>query len=119
MAGLLHGVPHVVTAHSLEPLRPWKAEQLRGGYALSAWAERTADEHADAVAWLERFGNPFWLVVVDYEGRYAIDWGIYGAPETYLVDADGIIRWKHVGPLTDAVVEDELLPALAKLEVPG
>ncbi|MER6067137.1 glycogen synthase [Streptomyces sp. NPDC001792] len=48
-AKLLHGVPHVVTAHSLEPLRPWKAEQLGGGYALSGWAERTAIEAADAV----------------------------------------------------------------------
>ncbi|MGX4688358.1 glycogen synthase [Streptomyces sp. JNUCC 63] len=46
---LLHGVPHVMTAHSLEPLRPWKAEQLGGGYALSGWAERTAIEAADAV----------------------------------------------------------------------
>src|SRR4051794_26113446 len=42
VAGMLHGVPHVVTAHSLEPLRPWKAEQLGGGYAVSCWAERTA-----------------------------------------------------------------------------
>ncbi|MGW1005699.1 glycogen synthase [Streptomyces sp. NPDC002520] len=49
MAKLLYGVPHVVTAHSLEPLRPWKAEQLGGGYALSSWAERTAIEAADAV----------------------------------------------------------------------
>ena len=49
LAKLLHGVPHVVTAHSLEPLRPWKAEQLGGGYALSSWAERTAIESADAV----------------------------------------------------------------------
>ncbi|BBA95852.1 putative glycosyltransferase [Actinacidiphila reveromycinica] len=46
---LLHGIPHVLTAHSLEPLRPWKAEQLGGGYALSSWAERTAMESADAV----------------------------------------------------------------------
>ncbi|MEU9365102.1 glycogen synthase [Streptomyces avermitilis] len=46
---LLHGIPHVMTAHSLEPLRPWKAEQLGGGYALSGWAERTAVEAADAV----------------------------------------------------------------------
>ncbi|MEV7072457.1 glycogen synthase [Streptomyces sp. NPDC093990] len=46
---LLHGIPHVMTAHSLEPLRPWKAEQLGGGYALSCWAERTAIESADAV----------------------------------------------------------------------
>ncbi|CAM5559364.1 glycogen synthase [Streptomyces fumanus] len=49
LAKLLHGVPHVMTAHSLEPLRPWKAEQLGGGYALSSWAERTAIESADAV----------------------------------------------------------------------
>lgn len=46
---LLHGIPHIVTAHSLEPLRPWKAQQLGGGYALSGWAERTAVEAADAV----------------------------------------------------------------------
>ncbi|MEU6824210.1 glycogen synthase [Streptomyces atriruber] len=46
---LLHGIPHVMTSHSLEPLRPWKAEQLGGGYALSSWAERTAAEAADAV----------------------------------------------------------------------
>ncbi|MFF8653079.1 glycogen synthase [Streptomyces huasconensis] len=46
---LLHGIPHVMTAHSLEPLRPWKAEQLGGGYALSSWAERTAAESADAL----------------------------------------------------------------------
>jgi starch synthase len=49
IAKLLHGIPHVMTAHSLEPLRPWKAEQLAGGYALSSWAERTAIEAADAV----------------------------------------------------------------------
>src|SRR5689334_17166064 len=48
-AKLLHGVPHVVTTHSLEPLRPWKAEQLGGGYALSSFCERTAIEHADAI----------------------------------------------------------------------
>lgn len=49
LAKLLYGIPHVTTAHSLEPLRPWKAEQLGGGYALSSWAERTAVESADAV----------------------------------------------------------------------
>ncbi|THG35199.1 glycogen synthase [Glaciibacter flavus] len=49
IASLLHGIPHVVTAHSLEPLRPWKAEQLGGGYAVSSWVEKTAFEAADAV----------------------------------------------------------------------
>src|SRR5690606_15985662 len=54
LAGLLHGVPHVMTAHSLEPLRPWKAEQLGGGYAVSSWAERTAIEAAAAVIAVSR-----------------------------------------------------------------
>jgi starch synthase len=49
LSGLLHGIPHVLTAHSLEPLRPWKAEQLGGGYAISSWCERTAIESASAV----------------------------------------------------------------------
>ena len=49
LAGLLHGVPHVISAHSLEPLRPWKAEQLGGGYALSSWAEKTAYESASGI----------------------------------------------------------------------
>ncbi|QDH69874.1 DsbE family thiol:disulfide interchange protein [Marilutibacter alkalisoli] len=74
------------------------------------------DEHADALRWLEQFGNPYWLVLVDYDGRHAIDWGIYGAPETFLVDGDGIIRWKHVGAVTDAVIRDELVPLLDRIE---
>ena len=49
LAAMLHGIPHVLTAHSLEPMRPWKAEQLGGGYRVSSWVERTAVEGADAV----------------------------------------------------------------------
>ena len=74
------------------------------------------DEPTDALRWLEQFGNPFWLVLADVEGRAAIDWGIYGAPETFLVDGKGMIQWKHVGPLTDAIIADELLPALQAIE---
>lgn len=74
------------------------------------------DEHADALQWLAQFGNPYWVVLVDYDSRYALDWGIYGAPETFLVDGAGIVRWKHVGVLTDAIVHDQLLPALARAE---
>ena len=76
------------------------------------------DEHADAMRWLEQFGNPYWLVLVDYDGRKAIDWGIYGAPETFLVDAEGVVRWKHVGPVDDAIIANDLLPALDALGVP-
>src|SRR3546814_7028893 len=53
------------------------------------------DEPEDALRWLEQFGNPYMLVLADRDGRAAIDWGIYGAPETFLVDAEGIVRWKH------------------------
>ena len=74
------------------------------------------DEHADALRWLEQFGNPYMLVLTDYDGRAAIDWGIYGAPETFLVDSRGIVRWKHVGALDDSIINDELLPRLAEAE---
>jgi cytochrome c biogenesis protein CcmG, thiol:disulfide interchange protein DsbE len=74
------------------------------------------DERADALRWLEQFGNPYWVVVTDQDSRYALDWGIYGAPETFLVDARGIVRWKHVGALTDDIVARELLPALGAAE---
>jgi cytochrome c biogenesis protein CcmG/thiol:disulfide interchange protein DsbE len=74
------------------------------------------DEREDALRWLEQFGNPYLLVVADESGRNAIDWGIYGAPETFLVDAEGIVRWKHVGAVTDQIIADELIPALEKVE---
>lgn len=74
------------------------------------------DDRTDALAWLEQFNNPYWLVLADEEGRTAIDFGIYGAPETFLVDGKGVIRWKFVGVMTDAIVRDQLLPALAAVE---
>ena len=74
------------------------------------------DDRADALRWLDRFGNPYWVVIADLEGKSAIDWGIYGAPETFLVDANGVIRWKHVGPLTDALIAGELVPALEAID---
>jgi cytochrome c biogenesis protein CcmG, thiol:disulfide interchange protein DsbE len=73
------------------------------------------DEREDALRWLQQFGDPYWAVVADDEGRTAIDWGVYGAPETFLVDGDGVIRWKHVGPVSDADVQDGLLPALERI----
>ena len=70
------------------------------------------DTPEDARRWLAQFGNPFALVVQDLDGRAALDWGIYGAPETFVVDADGIIRFKHVGPLTPEIVSERILPLL-------
>lgn len=74
------------------------------------------DEPADALRWLEQLGNPFVLVLTDIEGRTAIDWGVTAAPETFLVDASGVVRWKYSGALTQRVVDTKLLPELEKLE---
>lgn len=70
------------------------------------------DAPDDARRWLQEFGNPYALVIADEDGRAALDWGIYGAPETFLVDARGVVRWKFVGPLTAEVVDNQLKPAL-------
>jgi cytochrome c biogenesis protein CcmG/thiol:disulfide interchange protein DsbE len=73
------------------------------------------DAPEDAQRWLQQFGDPFELVIADEDGRAALDWGIYGAPETFLVDAGGVIRWKTVGPVTEDVIHDQIEPALARM----
>nr|WP_026802422.1 DsbE family thiol:disulfide interchange protein [Arenimonas oryziterrae] len=73
------------------------------------------DEAADAKQWLQQFGNPYALIIVDEEGRAALDWGIYGAPESFLVDARGIVRWKFVGPIDETVVREQIEPLLATM----
>ncbi len=74
------------------------------------------DPAEDAQRWLAEFGNPYSLVITDEEGRAALDWGIYGAPETFLVDAKGIIRWKTIGAINPQIVREQIEPQLAKLE---
>lgn len=73
------------------------------------------DEGQDAIEWLERLGNPYHKIAVDLEGRSAIDWGVYGAPETFLVDEQGIIRHKVIGPMTSLKVIDPLLSVSREL----
>ncbi|MNV25916.1 Thiol:disulfide interchange protein DsbE [compost metagenome] len=74
------------------------------------------DEPADALRWLEQLGNPFVLVLSDIEGRTAIDWGVTAAPETFLVDASGMVRWKYSGALSQRVIDTQLIPELEKVE---
>ena len=71
------------------------------------------DKGDEATAWLKRYGDPYELSVVDADGRIGIDYGVYGVPETYLIDAAGVIRYKQIGPLTMAILEQKVLP-LAK-----
>ncbi len=71
------------------------------------------DRTEDAQRWLKQFGNPYQLSAVDADGRIGIDYGVYGVPETYLIDGEGVIRFKQIGPLTQAVLDEKVLP-LAK-----
>ncbi len=70
------------------------------------------DDRGDALRWLQQFGDPYDPILVDRDGRAAIEWGVYGAPESFLVDAEGIIRYKHVGPIDPSVIEREIKPRL-------
>ena len=74
------------------------------------------DEPADAKRWLARFGNPYDAVLTDQDGRAGIDFGVYMAPETFLVDAQGTIRYKRIGMFTPENIKDELLPKIAELK---
>jgi cytochrome c biogenesis protein CcmG/thiol:disulfide interchange protein DsbE len=96
---------------------PVITELARGG-AIRVIGYNYKDEPAEAERWLRQYGNPYELILVDASGAGALDFGIYGAPESFLVDAEGIVRWKHVGPLTPAVVNNQLMPALRAAE-PG
>jgi cytochrome c biogenesis protein CcmG/thiol:disulfide interchange protein DsbE len=71
------------------------------------------DNQDKAKLWLTQLGNPYAAVPFDGDGRTAIDWGVYGAPETYLVDSHGRIIFKFISPMTEEVWEKEFLPRIA------
>ncbi|MDP6537780.1 MAG: DsbE family thiol:disulfide interchange protein [Gammaproteobacteria bacterium] len=73
------------------------------------------DEQDLALDWLDENGNPFAFSILDELGRFGIDLGVYGAPETYLVDAEGVIRYRHVNVLDETVWAQDFLPAIAEL----
>jgi cytochrome c biogenesis protein CcmG/thiol:disulfide interchange protein DsbE len=129
-----------------EPSKTFSAEDMRGKvWVLNVWASwcvTCRDEHPllidyaktgvvpiyglnwkdhreDALAWLNELGDPYVLSATDLEGRVAIDYGVYGAPETYLIDQSGTIRYKHVGPVTADVWQDKFLPLVQQLNREG
>lgn len=73
------------------------------------------DEDAKAVEWLQQLGNPYVTTAVDKDGRIGIDWGFYGAPETFVIDKQGIVRHKHVGPISPDDLTNTILPMVAEL----
>lgn len=73
------------------------------------------DQPDTARAWLKRFGDPYQLSVMDLDGRVAIDFGVYGAPETFVIDKTGTIRYKHTGPVDENIVNELLVPLIQEL----
>ncbi len=74
------------------------------------------DDTEQAKVWLRDLGDPYQVTAVDETGRIGIDWGFYGAPETFVVDAQGVVRYKHIGPVTPQVLNDTILPLVAQLQ---
>ncbi|MCG5530318.1 DsbE family thiol:disulfide interchange protein [Halorhodospira halochloris] len=74
------------------------------------------DTRANAQRYLDQFGDPFEKIAFDPEARAGMDWGVYATPETYILDADGTIEYKHIGPVNDEIVREEILPLIEELE---
>ncbi len=70
------------------------------------------DERPAALAWLHRFGDPYVTSAFDQEGQIGIEWGVYGVPETFVVDRQGMVLYKHIGPLTPQVWEERIMPVI-------
>jgi cytochrome c biogenesis protein CcmG/thiol:disulfide interchange protein DsbE len=83
--------------------------------ALPIYGLDYKDERAPAQQWLADRGNPYDASLFDANGRVGIDFGVYGVPETFLIDKQGVIRFKQIGPLTPEVLDNQLLPLLRKL----
>ncbi len=125
-----------------QPEQSWSPSQLRGQvWLLNVWASwcvpclvehpvlmqlardtslpivgfNYKDERGAAIAWLGKHGNPYRQVVADRNGAAAFDYGVYGVPESFLIDKTGTIRFKHVGPLTPEIVKGKLMPLVKEL----
>jgi cytochrome c biogenesis protein CcmG/thiol:disulfide interchange protein DsbE len=74
------------------------------------------DKRQDALRWLQVYGDPYIANAFDEDGRVGIDWGVYGTPETFLIDQQGVIRHKVIGPITAEILQHELLPMIERLQ---
>lgn len=90
--------------------------QLAQSGAVPIYGLDYKDQRDEALAWLNRWGNPYPLVGVDLAGRVGIDYGVYGVPETYVIDKQGVIRYKQIGPVNDEVLAKTILPLVKELQ---
>lgn len=93
---------------------PVVTELAKSG-VVSIYGLNYKDKREDGLAWLRQFGDPYRLSVFDIQGRVGIDYGVYGVPETYVIDKRGVIRYKRIGPLTPDIVKQKILPLLDEL----
>jgi cytochrome c biogenesis protein CcmG/thiol:disulfide interchange protein DsbE len=97
---------------------PLLLEYAKSG-AVPIYGLNWKDKREDALDWLGELGDPYVLSVADLDGRVAIDYGVYGAPETYLIDQNGTIRYKQIGAVTRDVWQDKILPLVQQLNREG
>lgn len=90
--------------------------QLAEQRVLPIYGLNYRDKREDALGWLERYGNPYEAVIFDDRGNLGLDLGVYGAPETFLVDRDNVIVYKHIGPITEKVWAEDLHPKIVELQ---
>ena len=81
-------------------------------YDIPVYGLNYRDERYPAIEWLARYGNPYRLVVYDPDAKVGLEWGVYGAPETFAIDARGIVRYKHVGILDEETFQRKMLPLI-------
>lgn len=86
--------------------------QLAAEIDIPMYGLNWRDRRDDALVWLQRLGDPYVASAYDEDGRVGIDWGVYGAPETFLISPEGIILHKHISPMTDRVWQEDFLPRI-------
>jgi len=90
--------------------------QLSREQDIPIYSVNYRDQRSKAISWLAQLGNPYVATGNDEDGRVGLDWGVYGAPETFLVNADGHVMLRYAGPMNPAVWEDQFLPRIAELK---
>ena len=90
--------------------------QLAKSGAVPVYGLNYKDRRNDALGWLRQFGDPYVVSIADPEGRAGIDYGVYGVPETFVIDKNGLIRYKQIGPVTQEALEKKILPLVKQLQ---
>jgi len=85
-------------------------------YSTPIYGLNYKDDLTDVKQWLAEQGNPYKKILLDEQGNVAIDFGVYGTPETFVIDKNGVIQYKHVGPLTEKLLQSEIIPLIKQLE---